>query len=159
MAQPQAKAKATRKRKVDMTQENEEIIVDQSVEEVEEEVEEEVDTELPLGEDPSALFASSKEKTLEIEFAGKRWQFKYRQMTWGEKNYCIDKAQTWDASGGFTFSVATYYAAALTKMLTDTPIRPITETTLNRLDREIGEALVSIVPQPVEQGVANLKVL
>ena len=150
MAQPKAKATATRKRKVDMTQEN--------IENIEEEVEE-VEEELPLGEDPSALFASTKENTLEIEFAGKRWQFKYRQLTWGEKNYCVDKAQTWDANGGFQFSVSTYYAAALTKMLTDTPIRPITETTLNRLDRVIGEALISIVPQPVEQGVQNLKVL
>jgi len=151
----QTKAKGTRKRKVDMTQEN----IENIEEEVVEEVAEDVDTELPFGEDPSALFASSKEKTLELEFAGKRWHFKYREMTWGEKNYCVDKAQTWDANGGFQFSVSTYYAAALTKMLTDTPIRPITETTLNRLDRVIGEALISIVPQPVEQGVQNLKVL
>ena len=32
----------------------------------------------------------------------------------------------------------------------DTPIRPITETTLAKLDRRIGEQLISIVPNPVE---------
>ena len=42
-------------------------------------------------------------------------------------------------------------------MLTHTPIRPITETTLNRLDRRIGEQLVAIVPQPVEQVIPDLK--
>ena len=42
-------------------------------------------------------------------------------------------------------------------MLTDTPIRPITETTLNQLDRSIGEKLTSIVPQPVEQAVDDVK--
>ena len=35
-------------------------------------------------------------------------------------------------------------------MLVDTPIRPITETTLSKLDRRIGEQLIAIVPNPVE---------
>ena len=43
-------------------------------------------------------------------------------------------------------------------MLTDTPIRPITETTLNQLDRRIGEQLIAIVPQPVESSIQDLKV-
>ena len=42
-------------------------------------------------------------------------------------------------------------------MLTETPIRPITETTLSKLDRAIGEQLVAIVPQPVESSVQDLK--
>ena len=71
---------------------------------------------------------------------------------------CIDEAQSWDQVGGFNFSISKYYASALTRMLTVTPIRPITETTLHRLDRAIGERLVEIVPQPVEQQVPDLKV-
>ena len=113
--------------------------------------------EIPMGEDPSALFTSSEEKSLEILHDGKKWIFKYRELTWGEKNLCIDEAQSWDASGSFAFSISKYYASALTRMLTHTPIRPITETTLNRLDRSIGEQLVALVPQPVEQQVADLK--
>ena len=78
-------------------------------------------------------------------------------MGWGQKNECIDLAQQWDTDAGFKFSVTKYYAAALTKMLTSGPIKPITETTLNQLDRHIGEQLIAIVPQPVEAAVEDVK--
>ena len=107
--------------------------------------------ELPIGSDSSLLYAGREEKSLEIIHAGQKWIFKYRDLSWGQKNECIDLAQQWDQDAGFKFSVNKYYAAALTKMLTDTPIHPVTETTLNQLDRMIGEQLIAIVPQPVEQ--------
>ena len=113
--------------------------------------------ELPLGTDSSALFATKTEQTLEITHEGKRYLFKYKDLTWGEKNACVDAAQSWDQNAGFSFSVSKYYASALTRMLTDTPIRPITETTLNQLDRRIGEQLIAIVPQPVESNIQDLK--
>ena len=115
------------------------------------------DEELPLGDDSSLLFADTEEKTIEVVHAGKRWIFKYKEMTWGEKNACVDGAQSWDNDNGFNFSISKYYSLALTRMLTTTPIRPITETTLARLDRAIGEKLVAIVPQPVEPQVQDLK--
>ena len=118
----------------------------------------EYEEELPLGTDSSALFATKTEQTLEIIHEGKRYLFKYKDLTWGEKNTCVDAAQSWDQNAGFSFSVSKYYAAALTRMLTDTPIRPITETTLNQLDRRIGEQLIAIVPQPVESSIQDLKV-
>ena len=117
----------------------------------------EYEEELPLGTDSSALFATKTEQTLEIIHEGKRYLFKYKDLTWGEKNTCVDVAQSWDQNAGFSFSVSKYYASALTRMLTDTPIRPITETTLNQLDRRIGEQLIAIVPQPVETNVQDLK--
>ena len=117
----------------------------------------EVEPDLPLGNDPGVLYAGNEEKSLEIVHAGQRWVFKYKELSWGQKNECIDEAQQWDADAGFKFSVTKYYAAALTRMLTDTPIRPVTETTLNKLDRHIGEQLVAIVPQPVEQYVEEVK--
>ena len=117
----------------------------------------EYEEELPLGTDSSALFATKTEQTLEIIHEGKRYLFKYKDLTWGEKNTCVDAAQSWDQNAGFSFSVSKYYASALTRMLTDTPIRPITETTLNQLDRRIGEQLIAIVPQPVETNVQDLK--
>ena len=113
--------------------------------------------ELPMGTDGSLLFAGREEKVLEIVHAGQRWQFKYKELSWGQKNACIDEAQAWDAEAGFKFSVSKYYAAALTRMLTDTPITPVTETTLNNLDRAIGEKLIALVPQPVEQNVEEVK--
>ena len=116
-----------------------------------------VDQALPLGNDPSFLYAGREEKILEIEHAGQRWQFKYKDLSWGQKNECIDDAQQWDATEGFKFSVSKYYSAALTRMITDGPIKPITETTLNKLDRAIGEKLITLVPQPVEQNVEEVK--
>ena len=116
-----------------------------------------VEEELPMGNDPSILYAGREEHSLEIVHAGQRWLFKYKDLSWGEKNQCIDEAQQWDTDAGFKFSVTKYYAAALTKMLTSAPIKPITETTLNQLDRHIGEQLIAIVPQPVEAAVEDVK--
>jgi hypothetical protein len=112
---------------------------------------------LPMGTDASLLYAGHEEKVLEIIHAGQRWHFKYKDLSWGQKNACIDEAQQWDTTEGFKFSVSKYYAAALTRMLTDTPIRPVTETTLNQLDRVIGEQLIALVPQPVEPAVETVK--
>ena len=116
-----------------------------------------VEEELPMGNDPSILYAGREEHSLEIVHAGQRWLFKYKDLSWGQKNECIDEAQQWDTEAGFKFSVTKYYAAALTKMLTSAPIKPITETTLNQLDRHIGEQLIAIVPQPVEPAVEDVK--
>jgi len=106
--------------------------------------------ELEEGTDPSALYADGAEHSLELHHQGKKWTFYYREMTWGEKSECIDAAQIW-SDGDFKFSIFRYYAMALQKMLVRSPIRPISETTLRKLSREIGEALISIVPAPVEE--------
>ena len=104
----------------------ESVIADEDlVEEIEYEQVEDEEELLPLGTDSSALFAVKTEQTLEIIHEGKRYLFKYKDLTWGEKNACVDAAQSWDQIAGFSFSVSKYYAVALTRMLTDTPIRPI----------------------------------
>ena len=108
-----------------------------------------IEEEIPVGTDSGILFASEETKTLEIIFKGQKWVFTYKDLTWGDKNTCVDQAQEWN-NGEFTFSVNTYYVKALSLMVVDTPIRPITETTLAKLDRRIGEQLIAIVPNPVE---------
>ena len=109
------------------------------------------DDSLPKGVNSGDLFASEEEKELEIVHKGQVWVFRYKDLTWGDKNYCIDQAQQWDTEGGsFKFSIQKYFASALTRMLTSTPIRPITEMTLQNLDRAVGEKLIQIVPNPVE---------
>ena len=113
-------------------------------------VEEESEEELEEGTDPSMLYADSTEHILEVHAMGKKWTFHYRDLTWGEKNECIDAAQRWNEQE-FKFSISAYYALALQKMLTRSPIRPISETTLQKLHRNVGDALTSIVPVPVEQ--------
>ena len=101
------------------------------------------------GSNPGDLFASETEKSIEVMHQGKKWIFKYKDLDWGDKNKCLDEAQEWK-NGEFKFSISRYYAVALTRMLTQTPIRPITEMTLQKLDRMVGEQLTSIVPQPIE---------
>ena len=108
-----------------------------------------IEEEIPVGTDSGILFASEETKTLELIFKGQKWVFTYKDLTWGDKNACVDQAQEWE-NGEFKFSVNKYYVKALSLMLVDTPIRPITETTLAKLDRRIGEQLVAIVPTPVE---------
>ena len=105
--------------------------------------------EIQEGSNPGGLFASEEEKTLEVLHQGKKWIFKYKEMAWGDKNKCLDEAQTWK-DGEFQFSISKYYAIALTRMLTQTPVRPITEMTLQKLVRTVGEQLTAIVPQPIE---------
>ena len=105
--------------------------------------------EMQEGSNPGDLFASEEEHSLEIFHKGKKWIFKYKDLTWGDKNKCLDDAQQWK-DGEFQFSISKYYSMALTRMLTQTPVRPITEMTLTKLDRFVGEQLTSIVPQPME---------
>jgi len=143
-----------RKNNGEVTMVEENIVVSEEDVEVIPEV---VEEELPMGNDPAVLYAGREEHSLEIVHAGQRWLFKYKDLSWGQKNECIDEAQQWDTDAGFKFSVTKYYAAALTKMLTSGPIKPITETTLNQLDRQIGEKLIAIVPQPVEAAVEDVK--
>ena len=108
---------------------------------------------LPKGVDSGDLFASEDEQELEIVHKGQTWTFRYRDLTWGDKNYCIDQAQQWEGDQ-FKFSVQRYFAAALTRMIISSPIRPITELTLQKLDRVVGEKLITIVPSPVEETAA-----
>ena len=108
---------------------------------------------IPKGVDSGDLFASEDERELEIVHKGRTWTFRYKDLTWGDKNYCIDQAQQWEGDS-FKFSVQKYFAAALTRMITSSPIRPITELTLQKLDRVVGEKLITIVPSPVEDTAA-----
>jgi len=127
--------------------------IDKGTGEVEEMVEETVvgpgSEPLPKGVNSGDLFASEDEIELEIKHKGQTWAFKYKDLTWGDKNYCIDQAQVWEGDT-FRFSVQKYYAAALTRMIISSPIRPITDLTLQKLDRAVGEQLIQIVPNPVE---------
>ena len=105
--------------------------------------------DFPVGTDSGSLFASEELKSLEIIFKNQKWVFTYKDLNWGDKNICVDQAQEW-SDGEFKFSVNKYYVKALSMMLVDTPIRPITDITLSKLDRRIGEQLIAIVPNPVE---------
>jgi len=104
---------------------------------------------IPKGMHSGDLFASEDEHEIEIIHKGQVWSFKYKDLSWGDKNYCIDQAQVWEGET-FRFSIQKYYASALTRMLTQSPIRPVTAMTLDKLDRGVGDKLIAIVPNPIE---------
>lgn len=104
---------------------------------------------IEMGANPQELFASTEEKILEIVHNDKKWVFKYKDLDFGGKGDCIDAAQMW-VNGEFRFSLKKYYALALSKMITSGPVQPITETTLGRLNQEVGNRLITIVPPPVD---------
>ncbi len=113
--------------------------------------------ELELGINASELFASVDEKELEIVHNGKKWIFKYRDLSWKEKYDCVDAATSLTGDD-FGFSLGKYYIIALTKMLTSSPITPLTETTISKLDKDVGAQLLAIVPNPSDPTtIGNIK--
>ena len=118
---------------------------------------EEVEQVLEVGVDPSELYASQETQELVIVHNNKTWVFKYRDLSWKEKYDGVDSAATMDGDD-VGYSIGTYYIVALEKMLIDSPIKPITETTLSKLDKDVGAQLVSIVPAPADPAmIAGLK--
>ena len=71
-----------RKNNGEVTMVEENIVVpEEDVEAVPEVVEE----ELPMGNDPSILYAGREEHSLEIVHAGQRWLFKYKDLSGARK--------------------------------------------------------------------------
>ena len=118
---------------------------------VEPEIEEPV---LEAGTNPGDLFTETEEKTLEIVHKNKKWVFKYKDLSWKDKYDCVDAAASIEGED-FSFSLSRYYMTALGKMLTHSPIQPLTETTISRLDKDVGAQLISIVPPPADEAVIS----
>jgi len=109
---------------------------------------------LEEGTNPGDLFTDAEEKTLEIVHKNKKWVFKYKDLSWKEKYDCVDEAANIDGES-FSFSLGKYYIVALGKMLTYSPIQPISETTLGRLDKDVGAQLLAIVPPPADEAAIS----
>jgi len=112
----------------------------------------EEEQELEMGSDPTELFADKNEKELVITHNDKKWIFKYKDLSWKEKYDCVDAATSMNGDD-FGFSLGKYYVIALSKMLTSSPISPITETTISKLDKNVGSQLLAIVPNPSDPSV------
>jgi hypothetical protein len=108
------------------------------------------------GTDPSELLVSQSEKTKEIIHDGKKYTFYYKNLSWHEKYKCLDDAHMIDGDQ-VRFSLSKYYSLMLSKMLIRGPLNPITETTINKLDEDVGSQLIDIVPPPVNPNMGQLK--
>ena len=111
--------------------------------------EEPVVEKFAVGSDGNELFVNTSLNTLNIFHNDKTWLFTYRNLSWAEKYKCVDAAQVW-SEGEFSFSLSSYYTAALIAMIMDSPIKPFTETTLARLDSAVVTQLLTIVPPPAD---------
>ena len=111
--------------------------------------EEEPVAPLETGFDGTELFVKDNLKTLEIFHNDKKWVFTYKELSWAEKYKCVDAAQIWK-EGEFSFSLASYYIAALVAMIVDSPIKPFTDTIIGKLDAAVVAQLVKVVPTPAD---------
>jgi len=109
---------------------------------------------VPTGSDGTELFVNESTKVLEIYHNEKKWVFTYRILSWAEKYKCVDAAQIW-TQGEFSFSLSAYYSAALTAMIIDSPVRPFTDTTLQKLDTDVVTQLLTIVPPPADPEIPD----
>ena len=109
---------------------------------------------LQTGTDGTELFVNESAKILEIYHNEKKWVFTYKVLSWAEKYKCVDAAQIWN-QGEFSFSLSAYYAAALTSMIIDSPVKPFTETTLQKLDTDVVTQLLTIVPPPADPDIPD----
>jgi len=112
--------------------------------------------EMEVGTDASELMASAVTKSLEVFHNNKIWKFEYRDLNWSEKYQCIDNSQDW-VNGEFSFSLSKYYLNALEMMIVESPIRPLTSTTIGNLDTSVVAQLITVVPPPADESPAAIK--
>lgn len=95
------------------------------------------------GTDPSELFAdrSIREKT--IEYNGKVWKFKYRELTWAQIGRITSKAtKTVDVGGDVqvTFDIGEYSKQYLLETITEAPF-PMNQASFLKLSVDFGRLL------------------
>ena len=95
----------------------------------------------------SALYANREPKELEIEYNGATYLFKYRPLTWAERNRVMSEALTVDANDKGHFDLDKYQRGCLQRMLTEHPFDEDLAVALVKLDDEIGRKLAEIVPR------------
>jgi len=107
---------------------------------------EEETKEMKEGTDGNELYVDRTEKEKAIRHNGKIWRFKYRELTWAEKNRAISAAGSIDENKVGHFDVDKYNRVCLSKMLTETPFKEDLGIALIKLDPEVGNQLAELVP-------------
>lgn len=95
------------------------------------------------GTDPSELFTDRSIKDKAIEYNGKIWPFKYRELTWAQIGRITSKAtKTIDVGGDVqvTFDIAEYSKQYLIETITDAPF-PMNQASFLKLSVDFGRLL------------------
>ena len=95
------------------------------------------------GTDPSELFADRSIKEKSIEYNGKVWPFKYRELTWAQIGRITSKAtKTVDVGGDVqvTFDIAEYSKQYLIETITEAPF-PMNQASFLKLSVDFGRLL------------------
>ena len=97
------------------------------------------------------LFADVEtQNTKTVNFKGHQIEFKYRNLTWGEKSKILDASYIAE-NGVLRFSAPNYILMCITSMVTDSPIHQdptmlFNELTISKLDPAVIEQLAEICP-------------
>ena len=97
------------------------------------------------------LFADTETlNTLNVKFKGNVWEFKYRNLSWGEKSKILDNAYKIEGDS-VRFSASSYILQCLETMIVDSPIHRderliFSGMVLAKLDPSVIEQLSQICP-------------
>ena len=95
------------------------------------------------GTDPSELFADRSIRERTIEYNGKLWPFKYRELTWAQIGRITSKAtKTVDVGKDvqITFDIAIYNTQYLLETITEAPF-PMNQVSFLKLSVDFGRLL------------------
>jgi len=103
----------------------------------------ETQAEYQVGTDENELFADRSIKEKKIEYNGKMWPFKYRELTWAQIGRITTKAtKTTEVNGDVQvmFDIAEYSKQYLIETITEAPF-PMNQTSFLKLSVGFGRLL------------------
>ena len=98
---------------------------------------------LQYGSDPTELFSDRSIREKNIEYNGKIWRFKYRELTWAQNGRITSKATKTLGEGDkvqVVFDIAEYGKQYLLETLVEAPF-PINPASLLKLSDKFGRLL------------------
>lgn len=112
-----------------------------------------MEEELEIGTDITELFKKTGSQPFEFEHNGKRWQFKYKELSWEEHFLVIEGS--YDTRTGLDgvsqrfFNASRYYAEIFKVAILEIPGgKPLVDTYLRMLPSDVVTKMLPMVPGP-----------
>ena len=97
----------------------------------------------------SEVFVQEEPREVEIEFSGKKYVFKVKDVTWSQMNKAVNRCTTVTRDGRVSFDIDRYYREMLCEMVVESPKEiPINPISVTKFNTKFGEKLASLVPLP-----------